>query len=127
MRTAWAASCSRASGATSTARSRAHAAGCEERLKMLDTLSLTDHGPVIPVIVLQKVEHAVPLAEALVAGGVKVLEVTLRTAVALRGIEAIAKAVPQAVLGAGTLRSAADARAARGAGCVFGVSPGYTS
>jgi 2-dehydro-3-deoxyphosphogluconate aldolase / (4S)-4-hydroxy-2-oxoglutarate aldolase len=94
---------------------------------MLDTLSLAEHGPVIPVIVLHKVEHAVPLAEALAAGGVKVLEVTLRTAVALRAIEAIAKAVPQAVLGAGTLRDAADASAARGAGCVFGVSPGYTS
>jgi 2-dehydro-3-deoxyphosphogluconate aldolase/(4S)-4-hydroxy-2-oxoglutarate aldolase len=93
---------------------------------MLDTLSLADHGPVIPVIVLQRVEHAVPLAEALVAGGVKVLEVTLRTPVALRCIEAIAKAVPQAVLGAGTLRTAVDAKAARDAGCVFGVSPGYT-
>jgi 2-dehydro-3-deoxyphosphogluconate aldolase/(4S)-4-hydroxy-2-oxoglutarate aldolase len=82
---------------------------------------------VIPVIVLQRVEHAVPLAEALLAGGVKVLEVTLRTPVALRCIEAIAKAVPQAVLGAGTLRTAVDAKAARDAGCVFGVSPGYTS
>jgi 2-dehydro-3-deoxyphosphogluconate aldolase/(4S)-4-hydroxy-2-oxoglutarate aldolase len=66
------------------------------------------------------------MAEALLAGGVKVLEVTLRTPVALQCIEAIAKAVPQAVLGAGTLRSAADARAARDAGCAFGVSPGYT-
>ena len=94
---------------------------------MMDTLSLAEHGPVIPVIVLHKIEHAVPLAEALVAGGVKVLEVTLRTAVALRAIEQIAKVVPQAVLGAGTLRSAADVRAARDAGCVFGVSPGYTS
>jgi 2-dehydro-3-deoxyphosphogluconate aldolase/(4S)-4-hydroxy-2-oxoglutarate aldolase len=94
---------------------------------MPDTLSLADHGPVIPVIVLQRVEHAVPLAEALLAGGVKVLEVTLRTPVALRCIEAIAKAVPQAVLGAGTLRTAVDAKAARDAGCVFGVSPGYTS
>jgi Entner-Doudoroff aldolase len=93
---------------------------------MIDTLSLASHGPVIPVIVLQKVEHAVPMAEALLEGGVRVLEVTLRTAVALRAIEAIAKAVPQAVLGAGTLRSAADARAARAAGCQFGVSPGYT-
>src|SRR5262245_53436073 len=92
----------------------------------MDTLSLADHGPVIPVIVLQRAEHAAPLAEALLAGGVKVLEVTLRTPVALRCIEAIAKAVPQALLGAGTLRSAADARAARDAGCVFGVSPGYT-
>ena len=93
---------------------------------MLNTLSLAEHGPVIPVIVLQRVEHAVPLAEALVAGGVKVLEVTLRTPVALQAIEAIAKAVPQAVLGAGTLRTARDVQAARDAGCVFGVSPGYT-
>jgi Entner-Doudoroff aldolase len=93
---------------------------------MIDTLSLANHGPVIPVIVLQKVEHAVPMAEALLEGGVRVLEVTLRTPVALRAIEAIAKAVPQALLGAGTLRSAADVRAVRAAGCVFGVSPGYT-
>jgi len=94
---------------------------------MLNTLSLAAHGPVIPVIVLHRVEHAVPLAEALVAGGVTVLEVTLRTPVALQCIEAIAKAVPQAVLGAGTLRTSRDAQAARDAGCVFGVSPGYTS
>jgi 2-dehydro-3-deoxyphosphogluconate aldolase/(4S)-4-hydroxy-2-oxoglutarate aldolase len=93
---------------------------------VIDTLSLAHHGPVIPVIVLQRVEHAVPMAEALLAGGVRVLEVTLRTAVALKAIEAIAKAVPQAIVGAGTLRSAADARAARDVGCVFGVSPGYT-
>lgn len=92
---------------------------------MIDTLSLAGHGPVIPVIVLNRVEHAVPLAEALLDGGVKVLEVTLRTPVALQCIEAIAKAVPEAILGAGTLRSAADARAARDAGCGFGVSPGY--
>lgn len=94
---------------------------------MLDPLTLASHGPVIPVIVLQRLEHAVPLAEALLAGGVKVLEVTLRTPVALRCIEAIAKAVPQALVGAGTIRSAADARAARNAGSVFGVSPGYTT
>jgi 2-dehydro-3-deoxyphosphogluconate aldolase/(4S)-4-hydroxy-2-oxoglutarate aldolase len=93
---------------------------------MLSTLSLADHGPVIPVIVLQRIEHAVPLAEALVAGGVKVLEVTLRTPVAQACIEAIVKAVPQAIVGAGTLRGVADVRAARDAGCVFGVSPGYT-
>jgi len=93
---------------------------------MIDTNTLATHGPVIPVIVLQRVEHAVPMAEALLAGGIKVLEVTLRTAVALKCIEAIANRVPQAVLGAGTLRSAADVRAARAAGCQFGVSPGYT-
>ena len=93
---------------------------------MIDTNTLASHGPVIPVIVLHRVEHAVPMAHALLEGGVKVLEVTLRTSVALRAIEAIAKAVPQAVLGAGTLRNAADVRAARDAGCWFGVSPGYT-
>lgn len=92
----------------------------------MDTLSLADHGPVIPVIVLERVEHAVPMAEALVAGGVRVLEVTLRSGVALACIEAIARAVPDAIVGAGTLRSAADARAARDAGSRFGVSPGYT-
>jgi len=93
---------------------------------MIDTHTLASHGPVIPVIVLHRVEHAVPMAEALFAGGVRVLEVTLRTPAALKAIEAIAKSVPQAVLGAGTLRNAADVRAARAAGCQFGVSPGYT-
>ena len=94
---------------------------------MLDTLSLASHGPVIPVIVLQRVQDAVPMAEALLAGGVKVLEVTLRTAVALHCIEAIAKALPEAVVGAGTVRSAADAKAALAAGARFAVSPGYTT
>jgi 2-dehydro-3-deoxyphosphogluconate aldolase/(4S)-4-hydroxy-2-oxoglutarate aldolase len=93
----------------------------------MDTLELAAHGPVIPVIVLNHVADAVPLAEALLAGGVKVLEVTLRTPVALQCIEAIARAVPQAIVGAGTVRTAADARAARDAGSVFAVSPGYTA
>jgi 2-dehydro-3-deoxyphosphogluconate aldolase/(4S)-4-hydroxy-2-oxoglutarate aldolase len=87
---------------------------------------LARHGPVIPVIVVDEIERAVPLARALVAGGVRVLEVTLRTPVALAAIEAMARAVPEAIVGAGTLRSAADARAARDAGARFGVSPGYT-
>ncbi len=91
-----------------------------------DTLSLASHGPVIPVIVIQRLEDAVPLAEALVAGGVRVLEVTLRTPVALKAMEAMARAVPQAIVGAGTVRTAADARAARDAGCKFAVSPGFT-
>jgi 2-dehydro-3-deoxyphosphogluconate aldolase/(4S)-4-hydroxy-2-oxoglutarate aldolase len=93
---------------------------------MNNTLDLVSYGPVIPVIVLQRVQDAVPLAEALVAGGVRVLEVTMRTPVALQCIEAIAKAVPQAIVGAGTIRSAADARLAKDAGSLFGVSPGYT-
>lgn len=91
-----------------------------------DTLNLASHGPVIPVIVIQRLQDAVPLAEALVAGGVKVLEVTLRTPVALQAMEAMARAVPEAIVGAGTLRSVADVKAARDAGCQFGVSPGYT-
>jgi len=91
-----------------------------------DTLSLASHGPVIPVIVIQRLQDAVPLAEALVAGGVKVLEVTLRTPVALQAMEAMARAVPEAIVGAGTLRTIADVKAARDAGCKFGVSPGYT-
>src|SRR5437868_9759606 len=94
---------------------------------MIDTLELVSYGPVIPVIVIERLEDAVPLARALVLGGVKVLEVTLRTPVALRAIEAMARDVPGAVVGAGTIRSAADARAAKQAGAVFGVSPGYTS
>lgn len=93
----------------------------------MNTLDLAKHGPVIPVIVIQRVEDAVPMAEALVAGGIKVLEVTLRTPVALQCMEAIAKAVPEAIVGAGTLRGVADARAVKDAGCQFAVSPGYTS
>lgn len=93
---------------------------------MMNTLDLVTHGPVIPVIVIDRLEDAVPLAEALVAGGVRVLEVTLRTPVALEAIRAMC-AVPGAIVGAGTIRSAADARAAKAAGAVFGVSPGYTA
>jgi len=92
----------------------------------MNTLELAAHGPVIPVIVLHRVQDAVPLARALLAGGVKVLEVTLRTPVALRCIEAIAAAEPEALVGAGTVRSVADARDALAAGARFAVSPGYT-
>lgn len=93
----------------------------------MNTLELASYGPVIPVIVIKRLEDAVPMAEALVAGGVRVLEVTLRTPVALKAMEAIAKAVPDAIVGAGTVRSVADAQAAKGAGCRFAVSPGYTT
>jgi len=91
----------------------------------MNPIDLVAHGPVIPVIVLQRVEDAVPLARALVAGGVRVLEVTLRTPVALQCMEAIARTVPEAIVGAGTVRNPADARAAKDAGCQFAVSPGY--
>ena len=93
----------------------------------LTALQVMQDAPVIPVIVLNDVAHAVPMARALVAGGIRMLEVTLRTPQALACMEAIAKAVPDAVVGAGTVRSAADAKAAANAGAKFAVSPGYTS
>lgn len=93
----------------------------------MDTLELASYGPVIPVIVIKRVEDAVPVAEALLAGGIRVLEVTLRSSCALAAMEAIAKAVPDAILGSGTVRSVADVKASRDAGCQFAVSPGYTS
>lgn len=92
----------------------------------LSSLDVMRDAPVIPVIVLNDVAHAVPLARALVAGGIRMLEVTLRTPVALACIERIARDVPEAVIGAGTVRSAADVQAAVLAGVRFGVSPGYT-
>ena len=92
----------------------------------LDPLALAAPAPVIPVIVLERADDAVPLARALVAGGVRVLELTLRTSAALTAIEAIARAVPDAIVGAGTVRSDADARAAHAAGARFAVSPGWS-
>ena len=89
-------------------------------------LQVMQDAPVIPVIVLNDVVHAVPMARALVAGGIRMLEVTLRTSQALACIEAIAKEVPEAIVGAGTVRNAADAKAAANAGAKFAVSPGYT-
>ena len=81
--------------------------------------------PVIPVLVIEDLAHARPLAEALVAGGLPVLEVTLRTPCALDAIAAMA-GVPGGVVGAGTLLTPADVAAARAAGARFGVSPGAT-
>lgn len=82
--------------------------------------------PVMPVIVIEREEDAVPLARALVAGGIRVLEVTMRTPVALAGVRAIRAAVPDAIVGVGTIVSVADMDAAIAAGAVFGVSPGAT-
>lgn len=90
-------------------------------------LQVMQDAPVIPVIVLNDITHAVPMARALVAGGIRMLEVTLRTPQALACIEAIAKEVPDAVVGAGTVRTRADAQAASMAGALFAVSPGYTA
>ena len=92
----------------------------------MKTIELIEYGPVIPVIVINNVDEAVPIAEALVEGGIKVLEVTLRSECALEAIEQIAIKVPSAIVGAGTLRKDADATNAKIAGSQFAVSPGYT-
>jgi 2-dehydro-3-deoxyphosphogluconate aldolase/(4S)-4-hydroxy-2-oxoglutarate aldolase len=82
--------------------------------------------PVIPVLTIARAEDAVPLAQALTEGGLKVLEITLRTEAALGAVEAIARAVPHAVAGAGTVMTADDLKRARDAGAQFAVSPGLT-
>lgn len=92
------------------------------------TMTLLDimrSASVIPVIAIDDPEHAVPLAQALVAGGICVLEVTLRTAHGLNAIRAMA-GVPGAIVGVGTLTQPEEFAAARDAGAVFGVSPGLT-
>jgi 2-dehydro-3-deoxyphosphogluconate aldolase/(4S)-4-hydroxy-2-oxoglutarate aldolase len=94
----------------------------------MTTMTLIDimrSASVIPVIAIDDPEHAVPLARALVAGGIRVLEVTLRTRHGLAAIRAMAE-VPGAILGVGTLTQADEFTAARDAGAVFGVSPGLT-
>lgn len=88
--------------------------------------TILQRAPVIPVIVVQELRHAVPLAEALCAGGLTVLEVTLRTPVALEAIAALRKALPQATVGVGTITRAEHFQQADQAGAQFGVSPGLT-
>ncbi|WP_440071649.1 bifunctional 4-hydroxy-2-oxoglutarate aldolase/2-dehydro-3-deoxy-phosphogluconate aldolase [Streptosporangium sp. OZ121] len=89
-------------------------------------MSLLDIAPVVPVVVIDDPETAVPLARALVAGGLPVIEVTLRTPAALDAIARIAAEVPEAVIGAGTIRTPADVAASVAAGSKFLVSPGTT-
>ena len=84
-------------------------------------------GPVVPVLVINDVEKAVPLAKALMAGGIKVLEVTLRTPVAIDVISTIAKEVPDALIGAGTVTNAQQLKAVTEAGAKFAISPGMTA
>ena len=81
--------------------------------------------PVVPVLVIDDLAHARPLAEALVKGGLPALEVTLRTSCALDAIRAMSE-VPGGMVGAGTLLTPADVKAAKAAGATFGVSPGAT-
>jgi len=92
-------------------------------MKLLDIMHAS---PVIPVIAIDDIHHAVPMAKALVAGGIRVLEVTLRTAHGLPAIRAIAEQVPEAIVGVGTITQPEEFAAAREAGAVFGVSPGLT-
>lgn len=81
---------------------------------------------VMPVMVVDRSEDAVPLARALVAGGIRVLEITLRTAAGLEAVRAIKKEVPEAIVGVGTITTPAQLDASINAGAQFGVSPGST-
>ena len=94
--------------------------------QQLSVLEIMRTSAVIPVIAIDDIAHAVPLARALVAGGIRVLEVTLRTPHGLPAIRAMAEQVPDAIVGVGTLTQPAEFVAARDAGAVFGVSPGLT-
>lgn len=87
---------------------------------------LLAHAPVIPVVVIERLEDAVPLARALVEGGLPLIEVTLRTPVALEAIRAIAAEVDGAILGAGTVTEPAHVEASLEAGAAYLVSPGTT-
>ncbi|MFC7792146.1 bifunctional 4-hydroxy-2-oxoglutarate aldolase/2-dehydro-3-deoxy-phosphogluconate aldolase [Streptomyces cinereoruber] len=93
---------------------------------MTSVFDLAPEAPVVPVVVIEDAADAVPLARALVAGGLPLIEVTLRTPAALDALRAIADGVPEAVVGAGTVVSAAGVADAVGAGARFLVSPGWT-
>lgn len=90
-------------------------------------LAILRRAPVIPVIVLEDARRAAPLAEALVAGGLPVLEVTLRTPAALEAVKLMRQAAPEAVVGVGTIIAPEQFAVARDAGAQFGVSPGCTA
>lgn len=91
-----------------------------------DIKQIMDASPVIPVLVIKNIEHALPLANALYKGGLKVLEITLRTDVALDAIATIREHLPDAIVGAGTVIDAETLMAAEKAGAQFFVSPGAT-
>jgi 2-dehydro-3-deoxyphosphogluconate aldolase / (4S)-4-hydroxy-2-oxoglutarate aldolase len=93
----------------------------------LDPSPLIGRTPVIPVLTIENAAQAVPLARALLAGGLAVIEVTLRTAAALAAVQAIAAEVPGTIVGVGTVTSPADIAEAAAAGARFLVSPGTTA
>jgi 2-dehydro-3-deoxyphosphogluconate aldolase/(4S)-4-hydroxy-2-oxoglutarate aldolase len=94
--------------------------------KSISALDVLKSGPVIPVIVIRNPNHAVPLAQALLAGGIKVLEITLRSDAALEAIRRVRKHVPKALIGAGTVLLREDLHAVAEAGARFAISPGLT-
>src|SRR5215831_14876681 len=98
--------------------------GMDDRARTVEQLLRLS--PVMPVVTLEDAEGAADLARALVRGGIRVIEVTLRTPAALRAIESIAAAVPEISVGAGTVVSIADLHAAASAGAAFAISPGAT-
>ncbi|HZY56076.1 MAG TPA: bifunctional 4-hydroxy-2-oxoglutarate aldolase/2-dehydro-3-deoxy-phosphogluconate aldolase [Reyranella sp.] len=94
---------------------------------MTDIAAIAARAPVIPVLTIERLADAVPLARALVKGGLPVLEITFRTGVAVEALAAIARAVPEAIVGAGTVLDERQLRQAINAGAQFGVSPGCTA
>ena len=97
-----------------------------ERNWLLESSEVFAAGPVVPVLVIENVEDAVPIAEALMAGGIKVLEVTLRTPAAIDVIREIAQNCPEAIIGAGTVTNAQQLKQVTDAGAKFAISPGLT-
>ena len=97
-----------------------------ERNWLIDSSEVFASGPVVPVLVIDRVEDAVPIANALMAGGIKVLEVTLRTSAALDVIREIATHCPDAIIGAGTVTNAKQLQQVTEAGAKFAISPGLT-
>ncbi|MBU2877181.1 MULTISPECIES: bifunctional 4-hydroxy-2-oxoglutarate aldolase/2-dehydro-3-deoxy-phosphogluconate aldolase [Aliiglaciecola] len=93
----------------------------------MSSQEIFSQGPVVPVLVIKNIEHAVPVAKALIKGGIKVLEVTLRTEIALDVIKKIATEVPEAIIGAGTVTNEAQLKQVEEAGAIFAISPGMTT
>ncbi|MGB5686083.1 MAG: bifunctional 4-hydroxy-2-oxoglutarate aldolase/2-dehydro-3-deoxy-phosphogluconate aldolase [Candidatus Electrothrix sp.] len=98
----------------------------EKKTETVSAREVLQAGPVIPVIVISNPDHAVPLAQALMAGGIKVLEITLRSDAALESIRRIRSEVPDALVGAGTVLSGRDLHAVAEVGGHFAISPGLT-
>lgn len=91
----------------------------------MDATNILKEAKIVPVIVIENVNDAVPLARALVEGGLPVIEITFRTTAAPEAIAAIRREVPEAIVGAGTLLTPESVKAAKEAGAVFGVAPGF--